>query len=172
MNIKYNELSIIGKVWSIAELLFVGLRDNNKKYVDVAFSKLESLKTENIESKAVLENGIETLIENATTDKQLMLGEPLTAGLSDDGSIISTIWFDCIELQDIKRRVKKDCIMESDIEAIEEIYYEIHSLWINDVKNKELSAKERRDLFKIQAEIKSFKEKIEKRAERNQITII
>ena len=172
MNIKYKDLSIIGKVWALAELLFAGLRDNNKKYIEVAFSKLESLKTEDIKSSAVLPNGIENLIENAKTDKQIMLGETVTGGLKADGSIIETVWYDCIELQDIKRRVKNDCLMESDIDAINEIFYEIHSLWVGDLKNKELSGKERRDLFKIQEEIKSFKEKIEKRVEHNQITII
>ena len=172
MNIKYKDLSIIGKVWSIAELFYAGIRDNNKKYIEVAFSKLESLKLEDIKSNAMVEDGIANLIINAKAQKQFMQGDVVSGAMVEDGSIIETVWFDCIEIQGIKNRVKNDSLLESDIDALNDIYYEIHSLWISDLKNKELLGKERRDLFKIKEEVKSYKEKIEKRAEQNQITII
>ena len=72
MNIKYQELSVIGKVWSIAELLYVGLRDNNKKYVEVAFSKLQSLNAEDIQSKAIFQHSITNLMDHANTYKHLI----------------------------------------------------------------------------------------------------
>lgn len=171
MNIKYKDLSIIGKVWSLAELFYTGIRNNNKKYIDVAFAKLQTLKEE-VKSSAMAENSIENILINAKAFKQFMLGEEVTGAMIEDGSIVESIWFDAIEINSIKRRVKDDSLMEEDLLALNDIYYEIHKFWALDLKNKELSSKERRDLFKIQQEVKSYKEKIEKRVEQNQITII
>jgi len=172
VNIKYKELSIIGKIWSLAELFAVGIRDNNKKYVDVAISKLKSLIYDDIVSNAASIDDIKNLSHNAKIQKQYIFGGSLTGAYNEDGSIIEAIWFDCLDIHSIKQRVKNDSLMKTDLNKLNDIYYEIYNLWINDLKNKELSSKERRDLFKIKEEIKSYKEKIEKRVEHNQITII
>lgn len=175
MNIKYKDLSVIGKVWTIAEILFAGIREEKEKWVVSAFDKLEGLRQdETIQQSNALNNiTIEQLIENARTDKQLLLGERLTGGMSSDGgSIVETIWFDRIEFDEIKTRIKNDSLTDEDLISLNELYYEIRSFWVKDLKEKKLSGKERRDLFKIKEEIEDLKIKIEKRVDRNQINII
>lgn len=175
MNIKYKDLSVIGKVWTIAEILSAGIREENEKWVVSAFDKLEGLRhDETIQQSNALNNKtIELLIENARTDKQLILGERLTGGMSSDGgSVIETVWFDRIEFDEIKTRIKNDSLLEEDLVSLDEIYCEIKRIWVKDIKEKKLNGKERRDLFKIKEEIEDLKIKIEKRVERNQINII
>lgn len=175
MNIKYKDLSVIGKVWTIAEVLFAGIREEKEKWVISAFDKLEGLRQdETIQQSNALNNiTIEQLIENARTDKQLLLGEQLTGGMSSDGgSIVETIWFDRIELDEIKTRIKNDSLTDEDLISLNEIYCEIKHIWVKDLKEKKLRGKERRDLFKIKEEIEDLKIKIEKRVDRNQISII
>ena len=119
MNIKYKDLSVIGKVWTIAEVLFAGIREEKEKWVISAFDKLEGLRQdETIQLSNALNNiTIEKLIENARTDKQLILGERLTGGMSSDGgSIVETIWFDRIELDEIKTRIKNDSLTDEIID--------------------------------------------------------
>ncbi|MBO5954888.1 MAG: hypothetical protein J6Q13_02850 [Clostridia bacterium] len=175
MNIKYKYLSVIGKVWTIAEILFAGIREEKEKWIVSALDKLEGLREDETiqNSKALNEKTIDQLIENARTQKQIMLEEQTLGGLtSDGGSVVETIWFNRIEFDEIKRRIKNDGLLEEDLLSLNQIYREIKAIWIKDLKEKQLSSKERSDLFKIKEEIEDLKIKIEKRVERNQITII
>ena len=118
-------------------------------------------------SNATHENSLESIFENAT---DIWCGsESIT---SVDDSIISKVWKNRIEFDQIKRRVKDDCLTKADHSQLLEIYFEIRRIWIKDLKEKKLSSSERRDLFKIKEEIEDLKIKIENRISRNQINLI
>ena len=172
MNIKYKDLSVIGKIWSLAELLCVGIRDKKSAYTISMFKKLTELRDEEEPSMAVKQNSFENIMENATNILHKSKFPDAYFEFTNDESVISIVWCAKTQLEEIKRRVEKDTLTKEDLTTLNEIYKQVHKCWIIDIKNKILSSKERRDLFKIQLEIKSYKERIEKRADHNQITII
>ena len=173
MNVKYEDLSLVGKVWSLAEVFYAGLCDNKPAYVKSTFRKLEELKLECLSSSNVAnESNIENLIDNANIQKQFMLGEDVVGDYIDDESVVSMLWFNSIILSGIKRRVKDDSLLYDDLYNLNRIYDEIKGAWIHDLKARELLSIERRDFFKIKEQIEDLKIKIQKRVERNQINII
>lgn len=174
MNIKYKDLSVIGKIWTIAEMFHAGLRDNKNAYIVATFRKLEELlyDQEAQTSKAVLSGSIENIIASAEIQKELIWGETENAKLYDYGSIVELIWFNRIAFDAIKRRIKDDSMLGEDLAILDAIYREIKGLWVSDLKAKQLRSEERRDLFKIKEEIEDLKIKIENKVKRNQITII
>jgi len=174
MNVKYKDLSIIGKVWTIADLFYTGIAIGNKKWVEIAFEKLETIKSDEElqSSNAALSGSIEQMIANAHIAEQYITGNRDEYDCVDDESIVSRVWFNRIELNQIKQRVKNDALMREDVFLLNEIYAEISHFWVSDLKNKHLTSKERRDLFKIREEIEDLLIKIENRINRDQIHLI
>lgn len=173
MNIKYDELSIIGKIWSVAELFYAGIRDKKESYIRATFRKLEELSfdEEVYNSNATKNNSFECIIDSATKMLEANSGGSGTE-LIYDGSVIATVWYDCISFNDIKNKAKNNLLTNQDIESLNNLFFEIKHIWTSDLKAKNLLSKERRDLFKIQKEIEDLKLKIETRVKRNQINII
>lgn len=171
MNIKYDELSVIGKVWTIAEMFCAGVKDNKKSYVLATIRRLNELNAdENAKtSKAVFENTMLQIIENTERYK---FDNILTVEDIDDESIVSRVWCCRLKFDKIKWQIKNDNLTQEAIETLNSIFYEIRRFWVSDLKFKVLESKERRDLFKIKEEIEDLKIKIENRVKRNQITII
>lgn len=175
MNIKYKDLSVIGKVWSLAEMLYAGIRHENKKWIKVALEKLESLQqNEEVQNSTALnEKSLNCLIYNAKTQKELLMSESTNVDLdTDGGSIIETLWFDYFEFADIKQRSKHNSIVREDLFDLEDLFYEVKSFWIKDIKVQELSTEERRDLFYIKKEIEDFKTNLENKVNRHHIELI
>lgn len=165
MNIKYKQLSVIGKIWTIADMFYAGIRDDKNAYVLATLRRLEELDNDEeiINSNAVQENTISKLIDCVETKQDLVF---------DDESIISKVWSFHIEINNIKARVKTDRLMSEDVLTLNKIHSQIKGFWVRDLKQKNLSSKERRDLFKIVEEIEDLKIKIENRINRNQINLI
>ena len=174
MNIKYKDLTIIGKIWSIADLFYSGLIIGNKKWVEIAYEKLETLNIdEQVQnSKAVLEHTIQQTITNAHIAEEYITGIREEYDCIDDESIASRLWFNKIELNQIKSRVKNDALKREDVLLLNEIYAEISHFWITDLKQKVLTSKERKELFKIREEVDDLLIKIENRINRDQIHLI
>ena len=174
MNIKYKELSIIGKIWSVAELLQAGIRDKKDAYIISAFKKITILQNnqEILISNAIDNDTMNNIMEHATDVLHKSKFKDKFIEFNNDGSVVSRVWFCKIELDRLKEIIKNNTLLSNDILALNSIYSEIKGLWIADLKIRQLSSKERRDLFKIKEEIEDLKIRIEKRTERNQITII
>ena len=173
MNIKFNDLSIVGKIWSIAEMFYIGIRDVKESYIRATFRKLEDLSfdEEIYNSNAVKEHSFECIIDSATKILEANSGAGGTKLIHDE-SLIATVWYDCISFNDIKNKLKNDSLTNQDIESLNQLFLELRRIWIGDLKAKNFSSKERRDLFKIKEEIEDLKLKIETRVKRNQINII
>ncbi len=169
MNIKYKQLSVIGKVWTLAETFSAGIIDNKNAYVNSTLKHIEELMSdENAKiSSAVYENSFESIFENAT---DIWCGSESVTSVDD--SIVSIIWKNRLEFDQIKRNVKESCLTNVNKMILLDIYLEIKHIWIKDLKEKKLSSQERRDLFKIKEEIEDLKIKIENRINRNQINLI
>lgn len=163
MNIKYNKLSVIGKVWSLAELYNAGIRDDKKPYVDAAIRKLEELESDsNSTSFAIGEKSISNILRHIMKE---------TEEFVDDGTLVSSLWYNRAWLDDVKSRIKNNQIEDSDLAVLQDIYLEIKRFYVKNLKEKKFSSKEKQDLFKIKEEILNLKNKIENRVERNQINV-
>ena len=169
MNIKYNQLSVIGKIWTLAQTFSAGIIDDKNAYINSVLNHLEDLiKDVNANnSSAVDENSFESIFENAT---DIWCGSESITSV-DDG-IVSTIWKNRLEYDQIKRKAKENFLTKADKLQLMDLYLEIKHIWIKDLKERKLSSLERRDIFKIKEEIEDLKIKIENRINRNQINLI
>ena len=175
MNIEYKELSLVGKVWSLAELFNAGLRDGNKSYILAALKKLEEIKNDEVlmSSKAVGENTVDNIIENAKAMKAVIIdGEDAETDFEYDASVISSIWLNRIFLDGFKFKVRNNTLQMCDADEINKVYSAIRSLYVYEIKNKTLSGNERADIFKIMKEIEAVKIKFDKRVRNGQIDIV
>ena len=174
MNIKYKDLSIIGKGWSLAELLKAGIRDKKDAYLVSTFKKIRELQDnkELKNSHAVKETTFDNIMIHATNILHQSKYPDTYIEFDNDGSIASTIWFLKTELDSIKERIKNNRINSEDLPMLNEIYSTIRKFWVTDLKNKELTSQERSDLFKIKKEVETLLLNVEKRAERNQINVL
>ena len=169
MNLKYKQLSVIGKVWVLAEMFNAGIRDDKNSYILATIKHIEDLikDEETRSSNAVCENSFEIMLDNIS---EICDGNNKIE-FSNNG-IVSQVWKARFDLDEIKRRLKQNYLKNDDTEKLNEIYLEIRKIWIKDLKEKKLSGKERRDLFKIKEEIEDVKIKIENRINRDQINLI
>ena len=165
MELKYKKLSLIGKIWVIAELYNAGIRDDKQSYVSAAIRKLEQLQSEEatLNSCAIKENTLLNILNQIT-------GE--TSEFVHDHSAVSFLWYNRAWLDDIKNRIRDNQIEESDMAILEDIYREIKLLWFRDLRAKKYSSEERLELYKIYEETKNLKNKIHDRVVKNQIDII
>lgn len=154
MNIKFNELSVIGKTWAVAEMFYYGLRDNNQINIDATYTKLKEMANneEIMKSVAVKKHSFRCMIESVDKILAANNGGP-TEDLIFDGSIAAKVWFDAINFYNIKNNAKANLLTTKDYEYLKQILREIKHIWGIDLKEKKLSSKERRDLFKIKEEV-------------------
>lgn len=165
MNLKYKQLSVIGKAWTIAELYNAGIRYNKKSYIKATMRKLEDLESENINttSYAIKENTISNIMQHITKE---------TPEYCNDNSIVSIIWYNRAWLDDIKIKINENTMLSSDVPILEDIYLEIKRLWVADLKSKKLTPRERQDLFEIKEEIKNVVLKLNNLIKHSQLEIV
>ena len=104
MNIKYKELSIIGKVWSIAELLKAGIRDKKDAYIISTFKKIKELQNDVSLSltNAVKTTTMDNIMAHATEILHKSKFPDTVIEFNNDESVTSIVWFAKTELDDIK----------------------------------------------------------------------
>lgn len=159
MNRKYNEMSVVGKIWAIAELYHVGIRACKKSYVNATIRKLEELecKTDST-SFAIGDNSIANILRYITKE---------TEEYVDDGTLVSSLWYNRAWLDDVKSRIKNNQIQETDLAILQDIYIEVKRFYVKNLKEKKFSSQEKQDLFKIKEEVLNLKNKIEKSNEKS-----
>lgn len=174
MNIKYENLSVIGKVWQIAELLHDGIRDSKDAYIMAAFKKITQLKNdENLsKSTAVKETTMINIMEHGTNILHQSKFKDYWFEFENDESVVSIVWFAKTELDIIKESIKNNGIHDDDFENLKNIYLRLKSILVNDLKSKVLSGDERRDLLKIVKEVNKLVIKVETRIKHSQINIV
>ena len=170
-NLKFKDMSIIGKVWNIAELLQAGIRDNKESYIIASLKKITELQNLDLyKTSSVIErDSMDYIMINATNVLHKSKYKDAYYEIETDGSIICDLWNLKIELDTIKERIKDSQLLQDDLMNLKNIYQQIKLMLF---KNESLSHEEKVDLLKIYKEIKHLYIKIETRAERNQITII
>ncbi len=165
MKLKYKEMSIVGKVWTLAELYNAGVGDEKKSYVRATITRLYEMlfDEETLSSHATKESSISNILNHITG---------YTAEFKNDESVVSILWYNRAWLDDVKSRTKNSQIESSDLAILQDVYLEIKRLYINNLKEKKLSIEESRDLLLIKKEIEDLKNKIQTRVTRNQIDVI
>lgn len=162
MNIKYEKLSIIGKIWSIRELLDKGLLEKDGKQVFSAIKKIDTL----INDESIKDSGIECveqdleLIEDNVYQNSIEYFDKRKKEIIEPfeiNGIISAIWFLKGELDCLKQRAKSCEQTDSDKQLILEIERKVNQIYYTELKEKKMSGKVRRDLFKIKEEIEDVK---------------
>ena len=174
MNTKYNQLSIIGKVWTIGELFNTGIYDNNTAYIKSSFKKLGELNSNPnvLNYVSMKDTTLENIINNAFAIKQKQVDDmDVDTAFVDDGSIVSAIWYNKQLLDYFKMKMKENSLTSRDLKILTNIYYAIRRIYVNELKSKQLSSKERCELFKINEQVNNLKLKIESRVSKNQIDI-
>ena len=163
MNIKYEKLSIVGKIWSIRELLDKGLFENDGKQVFVAIKKINDLMSDETQKTYEIEKlkedleSIEHFVYRYSIDYfENSKDEEFVDDFKVNGNI-SEIWFLKGELDCLKQRAKSCLETDFDKLLIIEIERRINKIYYTDLKEKKLTGKDRRDLFKIKEEIEDVK---------------
>ena len=175
MNLKYKDLSIIGKVWTIAEVLNAGITHNNKKWIVSAVDKFEQIyNDEEIYNSRILNEDALTKILQQVVEIKLTYvdGYEYVDSLQPDDSIICLIWQSRFMLDRIKSNIKHNQVTQEDVEVLDDIFLKISKVYIRDLKQKELQGKERRDLFKIREEIEDVKILLDKKIKHNHIEVL
>lgn len=173
MNVKYKELSVIGKVWTLAQTLSAGITENKKAYILAAVRKLNELNNSiEIDASMAVNETIDSIVDHATALKEnfLDLIESDT-DFVDNEDIISQIWYNRLLLDSFKYKWKNNLLTEADEMELEEIYKTLKSIYVVELKEKRLSGKERADLFKINEEVENFKIKFDTLVRRGQAGI-
>ena len=154
MNIKFNELSVIGKTWAIAEMFYYGLRDENPINISATYKKINEMASDAtiLNSSAVKETTFDNMNDSVNKILAVNSGENEQEFINDK-SIVSTVWYNAIYFYNIKNNAKANLLTNKEYEILKEIYKEIKRIWVIDLKEKKLSSKERRDLYNIKEEM-------------------
>lgn len=174
MNLKYENLSLVGKIWSIAEILNAGKMHGNKKWIVSALDKFSTLyaNEEVYRSNALQENTMSNLYEMVVEFKlKYVDGFVLDVLLEEDNSIISYVWKTRFIIDDIKSKIKRNKITKEDVELLDVILKNISKIYVQDLKQKQLGAFERRDLFKIREEIQDVHIALDKKINHKHIDL-
>lgn len=170
MNIKYNELSVVGKTWAVAEMFYYGVRDVNAINIEATYKKIDEMENNDKNSKTVKETSFANMRDSVEKILAVNSGKSEQEFIHD-GSIVSTVWFDAVYFFNIKNNAKANLLTKKDYETLKEIYSEIKHIWVMDLKEKGLTSKERRDLFKIKDEILSLINNLENKIMRGNLAI-
>lgn len=163
MNVEYKELSVVGKVWSLAELINAGIRDKKKSYILAAVRKVEALNdSEEIDASMAVDETIDNIVEHINSLKKKYIDhEDCDVTFVSDDSIASQIWKNRFMFDKIRNNMKIKDLSKVDKESLDKVFSNINRLYIQELKMKNLSGIERKDLFKIRHEILSMKTKYE-----------
>ncbi len=163
MNIKFERLSAVGKIWSLRELLDKGIFEHDGKSVEAAVHKLDHF---------INEQDVENNIENFEQDCELirhsayvLAFEYFKRPYQEDedttvkiNGILSKIWVYRGMLDDFKHGVKTYGLEQNEeTPLIFKIEKEINKIYYKELKEKALSGKDRQDLFKIKEEVEDVK---------------
>lgn len=155
MNIKYEKLSVVGKVWTLAQTLGAGITDNKNTYVLSAIRKLDELnKSLEVDASMTVNETIDNIVEHAIALKENYMDlKKVDTRFVDNEDIISQIWYNRLLLDAFKFKLKNKMLTEKEEDELDKIYNTIRHIFIVELKEKRFSSKERRDLFKIKEEI-------------------
>ena len=164
MNIKYEKLSSVGKIWSIRELLDKGIYEKDSKSVETAVHKLDHFLNEQENSNNVLES-FKQDSEIIRHSAYVLAFEYLKKPQQDDedvtveiNGIFSKIWAYRGMLDELKYRLKTNINAgNEELPSIIDIEKAINQIYYAELKEKALTGKDRRDLFKIKEEIEDVK---------------
>lgn len=171
MKTKYNQYSVVGKVWTICEMFYMGVRDVKPAYILATNRKLEELQSEAENSNAVKEHSFECIIDSVDKVLESCRDNGTVKSFIYDGSVVSTVWFNCLYYNEIKNKAKNETLTKEDVAALNQLLSEISRLWIKDLKAEQLTSLERKDLFTIKKEITAFADKLEMKIKHGNITI-
>lgn len=163
MNIKFEKLSAIGKVWSIRELLDKGIFEKDGKSVEAAVHKLDHFlsELENSNSNETYKQDGEIIRHSA----YVIAFEYFKRPYQDDeeviveiNGILSKIWAYRGMLDELKYGLKTNFNAENEeLPSIIDIENAINKIYYTELKEKALSGKDRQDLFKIKEEVEDVK---------------
>lgn len=171
MKTKYNQYSVVGKVWTICEMFYMGVRDVKPAYILATNRKLEELQTEVKNSNAVKDHSFECLLDCVDKVLESCRDNGTVKGFIYDGSVVSTVWYNCLAYNEIKNKAKNETLTEEDVDALNKLLSEISRLRIKDLKERTLSSLERKDLFMIKKEITAFADKLDTKIRHKHITL-
>lgn len=172
MNIKYEKLSVVGKVWTLAQTLGAGTLTDKKGYVLSAVKNLEELSASyEVDASMTVNETICTILDHAQAIKEKFFNKQAKVDTEfvHNDDIISDIWANSILLINLKYKFKNKQLSEEDINLIEELYNNVRHIFIVELVEKRLESKEKRDLFKIKEEVEDFKIKVENAIKHNLI---
>ncbi len=163
MNIKYEKLSILGKIWSIRELFDYGVFEDDWKKVETAIHKLNHLIADaetNNPNIEYFKEDCEEIQHNA-----YVLALEFFKGKTEETyeeieqkGLISRLWFLKGMLDDFKYGLKNIGVdQDSDEPLIKGIEKSINQMYYKELKERVLTNKERRDLFKIKEEVEDVR---------------
>jgi len=167
LNVKYEDLSVVGKVWSIREELDKGIINNDAGYIMSANKKLNEIVDSGIYStiKNISLSDIADLVENAKNIKRRYVdGEDVSTyfQIKKNANILLKIW-KCREILDhFKFVLKTSDQTKEDVIEFEKMTKEICKLYRKSHKEQEIS-KVKRDFYKIYIEVVDAQIKYENR---------
>ena len=163
LNVKYEDLSVVGKVWTIREELNKGIINNDAGFIMSANKKLNEIVEAELYS-TIYENdkvtpvaNIDNLVENANNIKRKIVdGEDVSIDFEcdDNSNMLSKIWKHRIILDKFRLKLRQHNVSREDFEKFDKAGEKFYNLYRKAYKNKDIySYKVKRDLFKIYEEL-------------------
>ena len=130
LNIKYEDLSVVGKIWSIREELNKGIINNDAGFILSANKKINEI-AESGDFAVIYENDIVTpvanidnLVENANNIKRKIVdGENIAIDFEcdDNSNLLSNIWKHRIILDKFRLKLRQHNVSREDFEKFKAI---------------------------------------------------
>ena len=159
LNVKYEDLSVVGKVWTIREELNKGIINNDAGFILSANKKINEI-AESGDFAVIYENdnvtpvaNIDNLVENANNIKRKIVdGEDLSIDFEcdDNSNLLSKIWKYRIILDKFRLKLRQHNVSKEDFEKFDKAGEKFYNLYRKAYKNKDIYRyKVKRDLYKI-----------------------
>ena len=163
MNIKFNKLTLIGKIWTIREMIDKGIYEHNKDYIKAGVKKLEEIiaNEEYLNTNSTLCEGtqdIENIVEHARLLKEFYVDKQyVLIGFEKRSNAVSKLWVIREKFDYLKHRARYFGLDENDFKDIHVLIYKIQNL----SNCNKFTSNERIELNKIMWEVENFKFKCE-----------
>ena len=161
MYLKYNTLGLIGKIWCIREEISLGIIFKNEECFSSAIEKLEEIidKYNDKINSEIIYNFI-----NNTKNLQLkhIYEKDIDLNYVKQQDVISKIWSMSAKLGYLKFKLHNEKLEEKDIYTIYTILNTIKKIQAQENENRNLTAKDRRDLHYIYYDVVDFIDRFKK----------
>ena len=125
MNIKYKQLSVVGKIWRLAEMYATGIRLGDDAYLKATKRYLQYIQSYEKKSNAKYDDTISNMINYVSGNQSFV----------NDGSVVSLLWYYGEIFDDIKHKNKygiiskeDEVIMDQFVKIIDQLYMDEDSI--------------------------------------------